>query len=333
MLQTTTLADRTLAEHMANPDTGWSMGTFGAIAEFTRDAGEPAAVTTLSAVTARGGIRLLPTPALQLVATELLTTESWSQRVALCLPREKSAMHARTSLTELGPDTEALREQDHAAILFDLGLGTAQVDVCIRVADPAVAEKLRPLCSRGVFEHDNPAMHVILAANPHRVFITRIGRAEVFQPIPPPDGKSPEGPHTHILPKLLKHGLTHSANEPIPDGLVPCAHFYPAHPLRDLMGRPHAYDRASVDAFASLLRAFGNPDFIDIKDRAAQAVRAGHAPDSMVFPNSRASRAAIRISLRQLKAAGTAGSLAAWLAAHDSQPDSGETEQAGADHH
>jgi hypothetical protein len=59
-----------------------------------------------------------------------------------------------------------------------------------------------------VFEPGNPAMGMILAANPHRVFISRLGRIEVYQPIPPPSGKSPEGPHTHVLPRLLKSGRT-----------------------------------------------------------------------------------------------------------------------------
>ena len=51
-----------LADHMADPETGWSLGTFGAIAEFTRDPDEPVALsrsdTCLAAVTARGGIRI-----------------------------------------------------------------------------------------------------------------------------------------------------------------------------------------------------------------------------------------------------------------------------------
>ena len=59
-------------------------------------------------------------------------------------------------------------------------------------------------------------MGMILAANPHRVFISRLGRIEVYQPIPPPSGKSPEGPHTHVLPKLLKSGRTHPATDRFP---------------------------------------------------------------------------------------------------------------------
>ena len=85
-------------------------------------------------------------------------------------------------------------------------------------------------------------MEVILAANPHRVFLSRLGRIEVYQPIPPASGKSPDGPHTHVLPRLLKSGRTHPATEPIPDGWFPCAHLYPPHPARDGMGEARPFD-------------------------------------------------------------------------------------------
>ena len=112
-------------------------------------------------------------------------------------------MNRRTVLTALGADADALREQDRDAMLFDLGLGALQADLCIRVSDPDVAAALRAHAGRALFEPGNPAMGMILAASPHRVFVSRIGRIEVFQPIPAADGKSPEGPHTHVLPKLL----------------------------------------------------------------------------------------------------------------------------------
>ena len=47
---------------MMNAATQWSLGTFGAIAEFSRDPGEPlkltASETEISAVTQRGGITI-----------------------------------------------------------------------------------------------------------------------------------------------------------------------------------------------------------------------------------------------------------------------------------
>ncbi len=41
------------------------------------------------------------------------------------------------------PDAEAMRPQDRGAILFDLGIGKSQSDICVRTADPTTIELLR----------------------------------------------------------------------------------------------------------------------------------------------------------------------------------------------
>ena len=206
-----------LAVHFADTDTAWSIGSFGVIAEFMRDADEDVALQradgAMSAITARGGLRLEPHNAMRPFASESLTTQSWSHRLSLCLPEAICAMDQRTVLTEIGPDANALRAQDRSAALFDLGLGTLQLNACIRSSDADVVAPLKKWTGRSLFEPGNGAMGVILAANPHRVFESRLGRIEVYQPIPPPDGKSPEGPHTHVLPRLLRHKRTHAATE------------------------------------------------------------------------------------------------------------------------
>ena len=176
-----------LAGQLADVEVGWSLGTFGAIAEFTRDADETVALDrsddAVSAVTARGGICIKTRADLRAIASESLTPSAWNQRVALCLPEAACAMSARTVLTEVGLDGNALRADDRSASLFDLGLGAMQIDACVRSADPDVVAALRDCVGRSVFAAGNDAMRVILAANPHRVFISRIGRIEVFQPI------------------------------------------------------------------------------------------------------------------------------------------------------
>ena len=166
-----------LAAQLDDCDTHWSLGSFGALAEFCRDPGEPVAFAhdaqSVSAVTPRGGIRLEPRPELRLAASESATRESWSHRVSLCLPQAACAMSRRTKLTELGPDAGALREGDRTAILFDLGLDLLQLDACVRVSDPEVAAKLRECTGHSMFEHGNPAMGMIVAASPPRVFVGR----------------------------------------------------------------------------------------------------------------------------------------------------------------
>src|ERR1044072_5896779 len=125
-----------IADQLADPEAQWSLGTFGAIAEFMRDADEPAEVVrddpTAAVVTARGGIQLHALPGLKPTAFETITTQSWAQRVDFCLPDRESAMSRRAALAELGPDTRGLRAEGRAAVLFDLGLVGVWGDCLIR---------------------------------------------------------------------------------------------------------------------------------------------------------------------------------------------------------
>jgi hypothetical protein len=309
-----------LQRELADPDTQWSLGTFGAIAEFSRDHEEPVrlaqAEDAVSAVTPRGGIFLRSLPDSRPFASESITKTGWNQRIALCLPEDDCAMNGRTALTELGPDREALRDEDRGCPLFDLGLGALHADFCVRIDDTEVAARLRQHAGRAIFEPGNPAMGIILHANPHRVFMSRLGRIEVFQPIPPPSGKSPDGPHTHVLPRLLRSGRTHPATEPVPQGWIPCAHIYPPHPARDGSGEPSPFDPARHVSFQQMIAACGDPRIAAIKRRVIDAVRAGKPPSEIA--EGRHGRTSVRIALRQMKAEGaTSPALTAWLASLD----------------
>jgi hypothetical protein len=311
-----------LAGQLADIEAGWSVGTFGAIAEFTREVGAPAEFNrtcdSVSVVTDKGGLRIEPRPELRLIASESPTTENWSHRVALCLPQESCAMSRRTTLTEVGQDAGALRIENRDDVLFDLGLGTLQIDACIRVGDPEVVAALQACTGKSVFAHESDALRIILMSNPHRVFVSRIGRAEVFQTIPPPGGKSPDGPHTHVLPKLLAHGRTHAATEPLPEGWVPCAHLYPAHPLRDQLGRKRTFRPDYHLAFQVLLERHGVPELLALKRQVLDAVAGGRGPEAISLRGDRFARATLRVTLRQLSIVEPlSSSLIEWLVAHD----------------
>ncbi len=324
-----------LQREIADPDTQWSLGTFGAIAEFSREACEPVrlgqADHAVSAVTPRGGILVKSHPGSRPFASENITKSGWNQRIALCLPESDCAMNGRATLTEIGPDREALRAEDRDAVLFDLGFGALQADFCVRILDPDTTARLRQHAGRDVFEPGNPAMAIILAANPHRVFISRLGRVEVYQTIPPPSGKSPEGPHTHVLPRLLKSSRTHAATEPIPTGWIPCAHIYPAHPVLDGMGEARPFDVVRHRSFQEMLASCGDPESLAIKHRVISAVDAGEPPSELA--RDRHGRTSLRIALRQMMAEGrTSPVLPAWLARFD-RGDADGSEDDAALHH
>jgi hypothetical protein len=187
-----------------------------------------------------------------------------------------------------------------------------------RTGDPAVVTALRHWVGQSLFAPGNGAMAVILAANPHRAFLSRIGRVEVFQPIPPPNGKSPEGPHTHVLPKLLRHKRTQAATEPLPAGWIPCAHFFPPHPVWDQFGHRRPFREQCHAAFQTLLARYGDSQFNEIKRCIAESVIAGPEASAAAIADDRHGRATVRVALRQLKASGRSlPALAAWLSAYD----------------
>jgi hypothetical protein len=319
-----------LQAQIADADTQWSLGTFGGIAEFSRDRDEKVRLTQsatgAAAVTARGGIAIELSDDCRPFAFECITRSGWSQRVAFCLPADRCAMNRRAVLTELDADHEALKPEYRGSTLFDLGLGALQADLCVRIDDHDTAARLRSHCGRSVFEPTNPAMGLLLETNPHRVFISRIGRIEVYAPIPPASGESPDGPHTHVLPKLLKSGRTHAATEPIPQGWIPCAHLYPAHPTRD-GGGPQWFDAASHEQFQRMIESFGLPDGVAIKRRIMDAIEAEEPPSILAIAHDRHARTNVRIALRQLKAAGHASPiLHDWLATFDRTAVGGDEE-------
>lgn len=289
-----------LVDHILDPHASWACGRFGAIAEFHRDPDEPVDISTepaIVAATSRGAIRLEALPDLRPVAYETISSciESWGQGVVLCLPQEAAAMSGRTVVTELGPDRDAVRPRDRDAILFDLGLGGDQADICVRSADPEAIALLRAACGRPMLEN-NALIHGLPALSPHRVFCCRMGRVEVYQPIPAPDGKSPEGPHTHVLPRLLAHGRLSAATVPVPDGWLAGMSLFPAHPLLRADGQPTAFDADRYHAFQSLMKQFGDPDLVAGK----QAAFAGSQIDS-ADSDERRHALGFRIGQRQRK--------------------------------
>jgi Family of unknown function (DUF6925) len=213
-----------LQEMLAEVGAGWNIGTFGALAEFHHVAQDPAPMITLTrtggdAVTARGAIHVALAADVLPVAYEGLANDpqAWTHALSFCLREEFAGMGRHSVLTELGADHDALREIDRDAILFDIGIGAPHIDFYVRTDDAALIAVLRQAAGQSILQPRHPAMAAIVATSPHRVCISRLGRVEVYQPIPSgPGARSPIGPHTHLLPQLLRHGRSHSANAPTP---------------------------------------------------------------------------------------------------------------------
>ncbi len=232
-------------QHLLIPDSGWSIGTFGALAEFSRGAEEPADIARTDdggrVATARGALRVGLKNGVRVVACEAPGGHGHgpTRSVAFCLPEGAGCVHRRAVLTEVGPDEDAIRPQHRESILFDIGLGVPHVDFCLRTDDAALIAEIRRSAGEPILEPGNRVLAAITEATPHRVCISALGRIEVYQHIPSPRHhlRTPEGPHTHLLLRLLKAGRGHAADTPIPPGFVACLTLYPVSPPADRRGR------------------------------------------------------------------------------------------------
>ena len=308
-----------VSEELRVPETSWSIGVLGALAEFHRDESEPCTRGATWLETERGALRLDMPPGTRAIAYELVTqnVDTWNHGVALCLPQQSCAMSARHAIAELGPDREAIRAQDRDSILFDLGLSSPYCDFAVRTSDPRRIAQLRAAVGTSLFDPTHDLIHDIPRWSPHRVFISRLGRIEVYQRIGAHDGVTPEGPHTHLLEKLLRANRTHSANLALPDGLVPCATFYPPNPVRDDHGHMRPFHGGYHARFQVLMERYGEADVIEVKRAVCDAVRSGMPPDGVELTTRRA-RTACRIALRQmLYTDGSSPTLIAWREAYE----------------
>ena len=193
--------------HLARPRQSWSVGTYGAIGEFQYDADEPGLEVDLDALSVR-----TPRGALVIVAFEdvrpfaLVDESGRTREIAFCSP------HLGAQRTTI----EALDE-----LTFDVGVGAQHVDMLVRCRpdDTDTASALHAAVGRSLFEHDNPAGAAIARSSPSRILVSAVARLEVHQPIPPPGGRSPNGPHTHLLPTFLAEGRAHRPGSPLPTDL------------------------------------------------------------------------------------------------------------------
>jgi hypothetical protein len=258
-----------LAEHLQDASSSWSVGEFGVLAEF-HHAGRDIRNFDPHTVAAKGGaLRARPHAGVRILAYETPSPNPrlWNHGVAFCLPEGEARMECRAGITELGPDRDAILEEARHEILFDLGLARRSVNFCVRTADPALIDLLRG--AKGTSVLARPDLNAaIVAAGPARVVESRLARIEVTNPIPPPGGVSPDGPHTHLMPGLIKRGRAHDANIPVPPGFLPCLTLYPAHPARDAEGREKPFDAERHAQYQRLRERYGDPDYVAAKKDA-----------------------------------------------------------------
>ena len=204
---------------------GWSMGVQGALAEFAVVGDERPEVRrsgptgrTIETLTAGGGIRLTITDDTVAYST------GPDSGITLVVPR--TTLPAPSLRVTAAPaDPGALRPEDEKAVLVDLGVGHSAAAFCVRTADPDLIAALRAVEGRRWREALDGVGALLVAASPHRVVTGPLGRIEVYNPIPPAGEASPDGCHTHFLPRLLETGRETEVGDEQPPQLAAAANW------------------------------------------------------------------------------------------------------------
>lgn len=210
----------------------WTMGCYGAVAEFCVGVEEAVSFqeseSHVVAETARGAIRLQVGPQVYVLALAAGDASARRELVVLAVPRSRQQLSAPAGLRALGPDRESIKISSRGDLLCDLGVGIGLTQFCIRTSDRSLAQNLEENAGRDWSEALRVLGPSILEVSPDRVVCGPLGRIEVFTPIPPPGGRSPDGPHTHLLPAHLAARLETPPGLQVPEAFIVGAIFYPA---------------------------------------------------------------------------------------------------------
>lgn len=299
------------------PGVAFSMGGFGALAEFC----EPlSSVTThgdneVIVSSTRGAMSLRWHAYYGVLAYEALSADpkKWQCGILIYAPHQLAKSSQRSTVTELGPDVNALDKNAKGHSLFDIGVGLSNVDFCVRTNDVELKSILRANIGKSITAIGHKALEAIIDCSPNRVMISRGGRIEIYQPID--RHQTPVGPHTHLLPDLLRVRRTHSASIPLPRNNVPLLTVHPENPLTDDLGHDRPFSRSAFDQFERLLEIHGESNYVAEKTRLREAIKNSVNPASFEKARSRSGRLAHRVALRQLSQIGLKGELLApWQA-------------------
>ncbi len=228
-----TAAIRTFVEHSITGAGGtWVVGVLGAVAEFIPKPGAAAATRfaadELIAETEGAAMRLRLNDHVHALTFGHNDYPAATGRIVLAVERTHGGVPARSELTALGEDQKAISSLARREALFDLGLGRNEARFCVRTGDDATARSLRAHVGMAFAEVLTRIGPLLIETNPVRVIESALGRIEISTPIPPPGGKSPTGPHTHLLPDHLASMRALPTGLDLPDTYLPGAIFYPA---------------------------------------------------------------------------------------------------------
>lgn len=277
-----------LARMVVDPNFELSLGAFGAVGQFPREARIFVDVTDdrVSAATESSSISLRRHDHLRLVAFETLSSdpEGWNCGIAICLPEEQARMSAPGRPAEDCLDRHAIFAAHRTRTVLDIVARSPYADIRLR-ADKGVLPDLRDRSHGSVLDADLVEIEDCIW-----IFETAVGRIETG-----------DRRRRHFLSQLFGTTDTHSRTLPIPEGLVPVGYAFPPNPRQ---AEPGAWGAAHF-SFQVILDEHGVPELVKLKRRVERALEDGKSNE--VFgsllehsgPPTRMEIECVRIALRQ----------------------------------
>ena len=219
-----------VADTIARAAGTWSMGVVGAVGEFLPKEGLETRIhvegDVLTAETPGAGLRWRLDDAVRALTFDVPPGTDLPNRIALAVKSERGGPPIASALAALGTDDDAISDHDLGTPWFDLGLGRTEVRFALRVSEGTTARLLEAHIGTPLDELLTAIGPALVEASPVRVIETAIGRMEVATPIPPPGGRPPTGPHTHLLPEQLASMRATPTGLDLPPAYLPGAIFY-----------------------------------------------------------------------------------------------------------
>ena len=298
-----------LSQYLKKNDYAVSIGGLGAIAEYESSNFEVESTDSKIKIKSRnehGAFLGEISSKSGIYARESLTNEKrlWNREIIITEKIASPTLGNISKLKEIGKDENALEKKGAEQLLFDLGVGLENCNFCVRTDDKNLISMMRAYLGEKVATPNHPLLKSIIENSPTRVVTSKTARVEVYQKIA--QTRTPAGPHTHLLPKLLNKEITQPNKNKIPPGELPVLNF---HPKR--VSRHDPIGAISCQNFDRLLKRFGEAAYVKAKTRAISSLRSRRLPKEFKSFKSRIENKALRIALIQSKHYFPSGKLAA----------------------
>ena len=209
----------------------WVLGVVGAVGEVPCRSGAPARITrrdkAIEAVFDSAALRLQTDAGIRALSIRRPAIADAPDLIVLARHRSTLRLPVAETVQDLGADDRAIDPSDRHDRLFDLGLGRPAARFCVRTGQPHLIDLLRGQVGRRWQAALSAIGPTLIAESPVRVIGTGLGKAEIRGRIPPADGISPDGPHTHLLPDHLAAERDMPIGLDLPGAYAPGAVFYP----------------------------------------------------------------------------------------------------------